>query len=88
MRVFVGNLAYGTTEEELRGFLFDHGFPADVKILVDRETGQSRGFGFAEVDNPDVLQLNGQQLHGRALVINEARPREERPNRRAARGSR
>ena len=74
MRIWIGNLLYGTTTDELASWLFDAGFPAtNVRIMTHRDTGESRGFGFAEVDDPDVIAaMNGQQLHGRQILIREA----------------
>ena len=79
---YVGNLPFTTTEEELTGLFGAHGNVSRVQIIQDRETGRSRGFGFVEMaDGGDqaIAQLNGSQYQGRALVVNEARPREERP---------
>jgi len=76
MNIYVGNLSYGMSEDELRE-------ASSVKILMDRETGRSRGFGFVEMPNQGeaeaaIAQLNGKDVGGRALRINEARPREQR----------
>ncbi|MEO8464041.1 MAG: RNA-binding protein [Gammaproteobacteria bacterium] len=81
MNIYVGNLSYGMSEDELRQAFSAHGAVSSVKILMDRETGRSRGFGFVEMPNQSegeaaVAQLNGKDLGGRALRINEARPRE------------
>jgi len=81
MNIYVGNLSYGMTEDELRQAFSAFGQVSSVKILMDRETGRSRGFGFVEMLNQSegeaaVAQLNGKDLGGRALRINEARPRE------------
>jgi len=83
MNIYVGNLSYGMTEDELRQAFSAFGQVSSVKILMDRETGRSRGFGFVEMLNQSegeaaVAQLNGKDLGGRALRINEARPREAR----------
>jgi RNA recognition motif-containing protein len=83
MNIYVGNLSYGMSEEELREAFAAYGDVASVKILSDRETGRSRGFGFVEMPNQSegqaaIAQLNGKELGGRALRINEARPREPR----------
>ena len=82
MHIFVGNLAFTTTEEELAQLFHPYGEIASVRIMTDRETGRSRGFGFVEM--PDAIQaqaaiagLNGTALGGRTLTVNEARPREE-----------
>lgn len=83
MNIYVGNLSYGMSEQELRDAFGAYGDVASVKILTDRETGRSRGFGFVEMPNQSegeaaVTQLNGKELGGRALRVNEARPRERR----------
>jgi RNA recognition motif-containing protein len=83
MNIYVGNLSYQMSEDELRQAFAAHGEVSSVKILMDRETGRSRGFGFVEMPNQSeaeaaVAQLNGKDLGGRALRINEARPRERR----------
>ena len=83
MNIYVGNLSYSMSEGELRDAFGAFGEVASVKILVDRETGRSRGFGFVEMPNQSeaetaITQLNGKDLGGRALRINEARPRERR----------
>lgn len=81
-RIYVGNLAYHTTEDTLREAFAAHGAVRNVSVLMDRETGRSRGFGFVEMANDDeadaaIAALNGSELDGRALKVNEARPREE-----------
>ena len=81
MNIYVGNLSYGMSEVELRDAFATYGEVSSVKILMDRETGRSRGFGFVEMPNQSeaeaaVLQLNGKDVGGRALRVNEARPRE------------
>jgi RNA recognition motif-containing protein len=83
MNIYVGNLSYGMSEDELRTAFGEFGEVSSVKILMDRETGRSRGFGFVEMPNNDeatkaIAQLNGKDVGGRALRINEARPREQR----------
>jgi RNA recognition motif-containing protein len=83
MNIYVGNLSYGMSEDELRDAFSAFGDVSSVKILMDRETGRSRGFGFVEMPNKSegetaIAQLNGKDVGGRALRINEARPREER----------
>ena len=82
MNIYVGNLSYGMSEDELRDAFGAFGEVSSVKILMDRETGRSRGFGFVEMPNNSeaetaIAQLNGKDLGGRALRINEARPREQ-----------
>jgi RNA recognition motif-containing protein len=81
MNIYVGNLSYGMSENELRDAFSEYGEVSSVSILMDRETGRSRGFGFVEMPNQSeaesaVMQLNGKDLGGRALRVNEARPRE------------
>jgi RNA recognition motif-containing protein len=82
MNIYVGNLSYGMSEEQLRDAFGAFGQVSSVKILMDRETGRSRGFGFVEMPNQSeaetaIAQLNGKDVEGRALRINEARPREQ-----------
>ena len=83
MNIYVGNLSYNMSEDELRDAFGAYGEVSSVKILMDRETGRSRGFGFVEMPNKDeaetaIAQLNGKDVGGRPLRINEARPREPR----------
>jgi len=83
MNIYVGNLSYGMSEDELREAFGAYGDVSSVKILSDRETGRSRGFGFVEMPNQSegeaaIAQLNGKELGGRTLRVNEARPRERR----------
>ena len=84
-RIYVGNLPYGSTETELREMFEKHGKVLSVDVLMDRETGRSRGFGFVEMDDADaakaIEKLNGADLGGRPLRVNEARERGERPDR-------
>jgi len=84
MKLYVGNLSFETTENDLNDLFADHGKVTDVVILSDRETGRSRGFGFvtftdAAGANAAIAALNGKEIGGRALTVNEARAREERP---------
>jgi cold-inducible RNA-binding protein len=79
--VFVGNLTFGATEETLRFMFENHGTVERVSIVTDRETGRSRGFGFVEMTNADeaeraIAALNGSELGGRAVTVNEARPKD------------
>ncbi|MBE3598243.1 MAG: RNA-binding protein [Limnochordaceae bacterium] len=80
--LYVGNLPWQTTEEELRGTFAQYTQVISARIITDRVTGRSRGFGFVEVPDEDVQKvvqaLNGTQLGGREIVVNEARPRAER----------
>jgi len=82
--IFVGNLAFGTSEDELRSAFENHGTVNRVSIMMDRETGRSRGFAFVEMANDEeaaaaIAAVNGSSVGGRALNVNEARPRPERP---------
>ncbi len=81
--LFVGNLPHSTTEEELRTLFGSHGNVEKVTLVTDRETGRSRGFAFVEMSDAGeadkaVAALDGSQLGGRALKVNEARPKVER----------
>jgi cold-inducible RNA-binding protein len=81
--IFVGNLDFNTSEEELRQLFGAYGLVDRVSIMTDRDTGRSRGFGFVEMANAEdgekaIAALNGSQLGGRKLNVNEARPRPER----------
>ena len=84
-RIYVGNLPYSATETELREMFEKHGKVLSVDVLMDRETGRSRGFGFVEMDDADaakaIEKLNGADLGGRPLRVNEARERGERQER-------
>jgi RNA recognition motif-containing protein len=80
MNIYVGNLSYSLSDPELREAFAAFGEVSSVKVLVDRETGRSRGFGFVEMPNQSegeaaISQLNGKELGGRALRVNEARPK-------------
>lgn len=82
MNIYVGNLAYSATDEELRSAFSAFGTVTSVKIVRDRESGRSRGFAFVEMEDGEgaqnaVAQMNGRDLKGRNLVVNEARPREQ-----------
>ncbi len=81
--IFVGNLDFNTSEEELRQLFEAHGKVDRVSILTDRDTGRSRGFGFVEMASSEdgekaIAALNGAQVGGRTLNVNEARPKPER----------
>jgi RNA recognition motif-containing protein len=83
MNIYVGNLPFTTGEEELRATFSAFGQVSSVAVIKDQFTGQSRGFGFVEMPNKDegmaaINGLNGKEVKGRALKVNEARPREER----------
>jgi RNA recognition motif-containing protein len=82
--LYVGNLPHSTTESELRSLFEAHGPVEKVTLVTDRDTGRSRGFGFVEMTNaPEadkaIAALNGSDLGGRTLTINEAKPKTERP---------
>ncbi len=83
MNIYVGNLPHATTNGELNSTFAAFGEVSSATVITDRETGDSRGFGFVEMPNKAealeaMKQLNNSQLGGRALTVNEARPREER----------
>src|SRR5215212_2190181 len=81
-RIYVGNLSYQTTENDLTTLFEQVGQVESVNIITDRDTGRSKGFGFVEMGNDDadkaIAQFNGADLQGRSITVNEARPREER----------
>ena len=82
-KLFVGNLSFNTTENDLQDAFASHGTVVEANLMTDRATGRPRGFGFVTMSTPEEAQkaiqaLNGAQLDGRALTVNEARPREER----------
>ena len=84
MKLYVGNLSFETTENDLQDLFQPHGQVGEIKLMMDRMTGKSRGFAFVTMDdnahaNAAMKALNGSELNGRPLTINEARPREERP---------
>jgi RNA recognition motif-containing protein len=83
-KLYVGNLAYSVRDESLQSAFSQFGTVTSAKVMMDRETGRSKGFGFVEMGSDAEAQaaingMNGQALEGRPLVVNEARPREERP---------
>lgn len=83
-RLYVGNLSYGVSSSDLEKMLSAHGTVMSAEVISDRVTGQSKGFGFVEMSTDEEAQaaieaLNGQQHNGRALTVNEAKPRESRP---------
>ena len=82
--MYVGNLSYDATDGDIRELFEAHGTVTDVFIVKDRESGRPRGFAFVSMETPEMMTaaiegLNGEEFLGRALTINEARPREERP---------
>ena len=83
MNIYVGNLSYQTTEDELRTSFSDHGEVSSVAIITDKYSGQSKGFGFVEMSDAEgakaaIAALDGSDFGGRQLKVNEARPRAER----------
>ncbi len=85
-KLFVGGLPFATTDDELRDAFAVHGNVASATVVKDRDTGRSKGFGFVEFENEDEgkaaeAALNGSDLGGRSITVNQARPREERPRR-------
>ena len=90
-RLYVGNLSFHTTDDQLQQLFASYGQIDSVKVVTDRDTGQSRGFGFVEVADDAQAQkaideLNGREIDGRKLTVHEARPREERGGGRGGRG--
>ena len=84
MKLYVGNLSFETTENDLEDPFEQHGTVNEVHLMLDRITGRSRGFAFLTMNydtqaNAVAAALNGHELNGRALTVNEARPREQRP---------
>jgi len=83
-KIYVGNLPFTATDEEIRGMFAEFGTVESVELITDRDTGRPRGFGFVEMSNgaSEAIQaLNQKELGGRSLNVNEARPRKERPQR-------
>ena len=90
MNIYVGNLSHDVSQDELHQAFAAHGEVASANIISDKFTGQSRGFGFVEMPKNDEAQaaiaaLNGMDLKGRTLNVNEARPRNDRPRHSGAR---
>jgi len=83
MNIYVGNLAFGTTDHDLRPLFEPYGSVDEIRIIIDRDTGRSKGFGFVEMADDRAAQsaiagLQGTELAGRTLTVNEAKPREPR----------
>lgn len=83
-KLYVGNLSFDVTENELRDMLSQYGPVNEINVIMDRVTGRARGFAFVTMNTPEgatsvIQKLNGQPWKGRTLTVNEARPREERP---------
>ena len=82
-KLFVGNLSFNTTENDLQDMFAAHGTVLETNLMMDRETGRPRGFGFITMSGPEeaeaaIQALNGKSIDGRALTVNVAKPREER----------
>ena len=86
MKLYVGNLSFQTSSNELQELFAQAGTVESASVVEDRDTGRSRGFGFVEMSSKEegqaaITQFNGKEINGRALTVNEARPREDRGNR-------
>ncbi|KMQ51791.1 RNA-binding protein [Chitinispirillum alkaliphilum] len=84
MNIYVGNLSYDSTEEEIRELFGQYGEVSSVSLITDKYTGRAKGFGFVEMPNNDQAQqavqsLSNQEVKGRKITVNEARPRSDRP---------
>jgi cold-inducible RNA-binding protein len=82
-KLYVGNLTYGMTDSDLHNLFGAHGTVRSAQIIMDRDAGRSKGFGFVEMESNEQAQtairaMNGQDVNGRTLTVNEARPREDR----------
>ena len=81
MKLYVGNLPYNISDDQLQAMFAKFGTPDSARVITDRDTGQSKGFGFVEFGNPEqakaALSLNGTEFGGRSLKVNEARPKNE-----------
>jgi RNA recognition motif-containing protein len=85
MNIYVSNLSFTVQDEDLRGFFTDYGEVTSAKVIMDKETGRSRGFGFVEMSDDvagqkAIKELDGAQVDGRPIRVNVAKPREERGN--------
>src|SRR3954471_24348482 len=83
-KLYVGNLSYNSTSSDLEQLFGQHGTVQSAEVISDRETGRSKGFGFVQMGSDEEAQaaiaaLNGQEVDGRALTVNEGKPREDRP---------
>ena len=83
VNIYVGNMSYSTTEDELRSLFEEHGAVEDVRVITDRDTGRPKGFAFVDMSDDTEAQaamqaLNGKEVGGRTLTVNEARPRGDR----------
>ena len=91
MNIYVGNLSYSTSDDQLRAYFEEYGVVDSARVIMDRDSGRSKGFGFVEMSNANeantaIEALNGREIEGRSLTVNEARPREERGPRRGGGG--
>jgi len=85
-KLFVGGLPFSTTDDELQQLFAAHGTVASAKVITDRDSGRSKGFGFVEFEKDEEGKaaekaLNGTEVGGRSITVNEARPKEDRPRR-------
>jgi RNA recognition motif-containing protein len=85
MKLYVGGLAYSVTEQELENYFGEAGKVISAAVIKDRDSGQSKGFGFVEMEDDEagkkaIAELNGKELSGRSIMVNEARPQEPRNN--------
>jgi cold-inducible RNA-binding protein len=90
-KLYVGNLAYGVSNTDLENMFAPHGTVQSAQVIMDRDTGRSKGFGFVEMGSGSeaeaaISAMNGKEFDGRALTVNEARPREERSGSRTSSG--
>ncbi|ADI38082.1 putative RNA-binding protein rbpA [Waddlia chondrophila 2032/99] len=88
MKLYVGNLSYRVSEDQFKDYFASFGEVLSAKIITDRFTGQSKGFGFVEFADKEaaeeaIKELNGSNFEGRSIVVNEAKPMEDRPPRRS-----
>lgn len=86
MNIYVGNLSYKMTDEDLGKLFSTYGAVSESKIVIDRETGRSKGFGFVEMPNQAegdeaIKQLDGKEIEGRSIKVNVAKPKEDKPRR-------
>ncbi|MDX9979406.1 MAG: RNA-binding protein [Lentisphaeria bacterium] len=91
MNIYVGNLSYSTNDDQLRTYFEEYGVVDSARVIMDRDSGRSKGFGFVEMSNANeanaaIEALNGREIEGRSLTVNEARPREDRGPRRGGGG--
>jgi cold-inducible RNA-binding protein len=91
-KLYVGNLSYEVTDNDLQSLFEPHGTVQSAQVIMDRDAGRSKGFGFVEMNSDQEAQaaiaaLNGRESNGRALTVNEARPREERSGSRGKAGA-